>query len=185
MKKWLVLGGIVALAGLAALGALLLQGCQREAVPRPTPTPTTYQMATRTARVTAMATATATATPAPRVNSPAACVTTQKAKVLIGLDIQSLATEPCAFVWRAVDLASGRGTCPSGWICTIHITGGDVTVFKGQATADLVAATFRQVSAYPEDDAVRNACSLLAKEKAFGAGEIPSFEVVAGNFSCD
>jgi hypothetical protein len=111
------------------------------------------------------------------------CPTTAEAKELTGVDVQRLGTEPCAWVWRAVPEASTPATCPDGWVCTWDL-GGQVAVYDGYAKSGVVAGTWRMVKPYPEGDAVHDPCALLRKEQAFGAEEVPSFEVAAGNFEC-
>lgn len=112
------------------------------------------------------------------------CPTTAEAKELTGVDVQRLGTEPCAWVWRAVPEASTPATCPDGWVCTWDL-GGQVAVYDGYAKSGIVAGTWRMKAAYPENDAVQDECALLRKEQKFGAEEVPSFEVAAGNFECD
>lgn len=106
------------------------------------------------------------------------CPTTQEAKNLTGVDVQRLATEPCAWVWRGVSPATTTAICPRGWICTFDVVGDIVVVHVGvDQSAKIRAATWRLPSAYPATDAVHDPCALFAKEKAFGASEIPSFDV--------
>lgn len=114
--------------------------------------------------------------------------TTADAKEALGLDVQRLRTEASSFVWRSVPNAVSA-ICPNGWVCTLHLASGEIKVFLGDGTKyQIVAGTFRNVEskAYPAGDAVYGVppCELLAKEQAFGASEIPSFSVSAGNFTC-
>lgn len=111
--------------------------------------------------------------------------TTADAKAATGVDVQRIGTEPCGFVWRAVDKATENAVCPKNMVCTFHLSTDKKVVVKGNGKSySIVAGTFRIASAYPLDDAVRYPCRLLAKEQAFGASENPSFTVEAGNFSC-
>jgi hypothetical protein len=113
------------------------------------------------------------------------CPTTAEAKEAIGIDVQRLATEPCAFVWRGSDKAEEVAVCPAGWICTLHVQNAGVFVYDGYSKSDgIVAGTFRMQSGYPSNDAVNDRCELFRKEQAFGASETPAFEVEPGNFSC-
>lgn len=116
------------------------------------------------------------------VPTPAAnCVTTQEAKDTTKVDVQRIGTEACAWVWRAVPRASTSAVCPSGWICTMHLTGDRIEVIEGNGQVrDVVAATWRMEAAYPASDAVHRNCELLQKEQQFGRQEVPSFPVVAG-----
>ena len=114
--------------------------------------------------------------------------TTAEAKQALGLDVQRLRTEASAFVWRSVPNAVSA-TCPNGWVCTLHLASGEIKVFAGDGTKyQIVAGTFRNVlsKAYPSGDAVYGVppCELLSKEQSFGASEVPSFSVSAGNFTC-
>lgn len=111
------------------------------------------------------------------------CPTTASAKNLTEVNVQRLATEPCAWVWRAVPEASTPAVCPKGFICTWDL-GGQTAVYEGPARSGIVAGTWRFVSAYPGGDAVYEPCNLLRKEQEFGASEVPTFEVAAGNFEC-
>lgn len=111
------------------------------------------------------------------------CMTTGEAQDVIGVNVQRLGTEACAWVWRAVSLASTTAECPKDFVCTFD-TGDGVKVYVGPFMGSIVAGTWRQVEAYPAGDAVFEPCTLLAKEQAFGFAEVPSFLVVAGNFSC-
>lgn len=111
--------------------------------------------------------------------------TTASAKEATGVDVQRIGTEACGWVWRAVDKASVNAVCPENMVCTFHLSNDKKVVVKGNGKSySIVAGTFRIASAYPLDDAVRDVCRLLAKEQAFGAAEVPSFTVEAGNFSC-
>lgn len=114
------------------------------------------------------------------------CPTTGQAKVITGVDVQRLATEACAFVWRAVPKAGMTANCPEGLICTVTHPDETVKVYLGSAALrlDMVAATFRVLVGYPRSDAVWTPCALLAKEQEFGRVEDPSFTVTAGNFTC-
>lgn len=111
--------------------------------------------------------------------------TTASAKEATGVDVQRIGTEACGFVWRGVNLASETANCPANMVCTFHLTDDRKVVVQGDGSSyEIVAGTFRVASAYPLEDAVRDVCRLLAKEQAFGASEVPSFEVTAGNFAC-
>lgn len=115
----------------------------------------------------------------------AAEMTTAWAKQELEINVQRLAQEPAAWVWRAVPEASDTSVCPVDWICTLHTAAGPIQVFVGDGIQrEIVAGTFRYVPGYPGTDAVRRSCDLLAKEVAFGGGEVPSFSVTAGNFRC-
>lgn len=110
--------------------------------------------------------------------------TTANAKTATGVDVQRISTESCGFVWRAVPKATTTAYCPVNMICTLDL-GSKVVVVKGDGSKySIVAGTFRIASAYPLDDAVRDACRLLAKEQQNGRNEVPSFVVEAGNFTC-
>lgn len=111
--------------------------------------------------------------------------TTQNAKDATKVDVQRLGTEVCAWTWRAVPEATVSAVCPENMVCTLHLSDDRKVVVQGDGKSyDIVAGTFRIWSAYPLDDAVRDSCRLLAKEQAFGAAEVPSFTVEAGNFTC-
>lgn len=111
--------------------------------------------------------------------------TTASAKEATGVDVQRISTEACGFVWRAVPKAETKAVCPNNMVCTLHLSNDRKVVVKGDGTQYfIVAGTFRMVSAYPLDDAVRDVCQLLKNEQANGAREVPSFTVEAGNFSC-
>lgn len=120
-----------------------------------------------------------------------AAMTTESVKTATGVDVQRLATEQSAWVWRAVPKAVTRATCPSGFVCTLHTVNGQnetIIVVVGDNTVyDIVAGTFRNVAGYPTSDDVWESppCRLLVKEQQFGASEVPSFSVSAGNFRCD
>jgi len=106
------------------------------------------------------------------------CPTTADAKVATGVDVQRLATEACAFVWRAVDQATTIAICPSGWVCTWDVPGDVVVVHLGvNQTTIIRAGTWRFIDGYPSNDAVHDVCALYEKEKNFGLIEVPSFQV--------
>lgn len=112
--------------------------------------------------------------------------TTAEAKVAIGLDIQRLKTEASSFVWRSIP-NSVSAICAVDWKCTLHLATGEIKVFVGDgSTYQVVAGTWRYSPTFPEGDAVQEnpPCGLLEKEQKFGAQEIPSFPVYAGNFTC-
>jgi len=112
-------------------------------------------------------------------------LTTQDVKDLTEVDVQRLNVEPGAWVWRGSPETSERMRCPDGFICTIHLANGNVEVFVGDGKRrEAVAFTVRHSCEYPANDAVNEPCDLLAKEQKFGAEEVPSFEVAAGNFEC-
>ncbi len=112
--------------------------------------------------------------------------TTAAAKTATGVDVQRISTEACGFVWRAVPKATEQAICPPNMVCTLHLSDDRKVVVKGDGSQySIVAGTFRVISAYPLDDAVRDVCRLLAKEQENGRREVPSFSVVAGNFSCN
>jgi len=103
--------------------------------------------------------------------------TTEEAKNLFGVDVQRIATEACAWVWRGKP-SSHIATCPSGYVCTWDVVNDITVVHHGiDQQADIYAGTWRLISAYPADDAVNNVCELYLKEKDFASREIPSFEV--------
>lgn len=104
---------------------------------------------------------------------------------LIGLSVVCLGTEYDAYTWRSVPLAVD-GTCPEGWICTLHLAEGDkIIVTETSSKYSIVAGTFRRKTGYPGSDAVHNACALLTKEKVFGASQNPRFDVEPHGFSCN
>jgi hypothetical protein len=112
------------------------------------------------------------------ITSTAGCPTTGEVKTLTGVDVQRLATEPCAFVWRGTPPATVVATCPTGWVCTWDVVGDVVVVHLGVGQkATIRAGTWRYINAYPPSDAVHDVCVLYAKEKAFGLSENPPFEV--------
>ncbi|KKS98729.1 MAG: hypothetical protein UV73_C0001G0250 [Candidatus Gottesmanbacteria bacterium GW2011_GWA2_43_14] len=115
----------------------------------------------------------------PSIDQPTGlCPTTEEAKNLTGVDVQRLGTESCAFVWRGVSGATVQATCPSDWVCTWDVVQDITVVHVGvDQTAQINAGTWRVPGGYPSDDAVHNVCELYQKEKAFGASEVPSFEV--------
>lgn len=113
-------------------------------------------------------------------------INTATAKSVLGLDVQRLNSETGdGFVWRDTRSVIDA-TCPLGWICTLHVDNGKVYVYVGDGTSySIFAGTFRKTGTYPSGDAVYTPCQLLQKEQQFGADESPSFDVFAGNFSCD
>ncbi len=116
-----------------------------------------------------------------------ACVTTQSAKDALGLDVQRLGLESCGWVFRSVGVGTASATCPSGWVCTLHLANNEINVYIGDGKSyTIVAGTFRMINAYPANDAVHEnpPCQLLHKEKNFGQVEDPSFPVNGGNFTC-
>lgn len=130
---------------------------------------------TALAKPAAPATTITAPTPAPAAGS---CPTTGETKTLTGVDVQRVATEACAFVWRGTPPATILATCPSGWVCTWDVVGDIVVVHLGVGQkATIRAGTWRMISAYPGNDAVHNVCALYQKEKAFGLSENPSFQV--------
>lgn len=113
-------------------------------------------------------------------------LTTAEAQALIGLNVQRLRSEPAAWVFRVPeDTFDTAAICPPEFVCTLHRLP-HIGVYQGDGTryTDLKAGTFRYRPGYPATDAVRQSppLLLLEKEQRFGANEIPSFEVVAGNF---
>jgi len=117
-------------------------------------------------------------TEAPLVEAVFSCPnTTEEAKNLFGIDVQRIATEACAWVWRGKPLHT-LAVCPVGYICTFDALN-DITVVHygiGQST-DIYAGTWRLVSAYPPGDKVYDICALYQAEKQFGQQEVPPFEV--------
>lgn len=116
------------------------------------------------------------------------CPTTGEVQSAIGLSVVRIGTEACGFTWRSLPMTA-NGTCPSGWICTLHLSDDRKVVVSGTGqTLSIMAGTFRFPPAYPADDAVNapNAlCDILAKEQEFGRIEDPSFKVEPMGFSCD
>lgn len=152
--------------------------------------PTAKEVAAELATLQAAAPATSpapAATSAPGINAEGfAGPTTAEAKLAIALDVQRLKTEPSAFVWRSIPNAVSA-ICPKNWKCTLHLASGEIKLFVGDGTTySIVAGTWRYEDAYDPNDAVHQnpPCQLLAKEQDFGAKEVPSFPVSAGNFSC-
>jgi hypothetical protein len=146
----------------------------------PTPSPTNTPTATLTATAPAAPTpmpVTEQPTAAP-VTSTAGCPTTGEVKTLTRVDVQRLATEPCAFVWRGTPPATVVATCPTGWVCTWDVVNDIVVVHLGvNQRAKIRAGTWRFIAGYPPNDAVHDVCALYQKEKNFGLTEIPSFQV--------
>jgi len=106
------------------------------------------------------------------------CPDTALVKTLTGVDVQRVATEPCAFVWRGASNSTVNATCPSGFVCTWDVVNDVVVVHLGvNQSATIRAGTWRYINAYPPSDAVHDVCVLYAKEKAFGLSENPPFEV--------
>jgi hypothetical protein len=116
--------------------------------------------------------------PAAPVTSTAGCPTTGEVKTLTRVDVQRLATEPCAFVWRGTPPATVVATCPTGWVCTWDVVNDIVVVHLGvNQKAEIRAGTWRFIAGYPPNDAVHDVCALYQKEKNFGLTEVPSFQV--------
>lgn len=117
---------------------------------------------------------------------------TAEAQTALGLNVQRLRSEPSAWVFRVPnDDFNTVVRCPAGFICTIHRRDG-IFVYVGEGVgeqaltfSDTKAGTFRYIRGYPMNDDVREIIPLrlLAKEQKFGAQEVPSFTVSAGNFS--
>ena len=144
--------------------------------PAPTFTPTPLGTETAQAGVTAAA---------------LSCITTAEAQEILGLDVQRLEEEPCAWVARNPLQTGFVVKAPEGWELTVTVKEAAekfvVYIFYGEGglTLDNVTAvTARKLSGYNSDDAVHVPCLLLAKEQAFGAKEVNSFPVFAGNFTC-
>ncbi len=105
-------------------------------------------------------------------------VTTEQAQALTGVLVERVATECSSFVWRGANEAAVEAVCPSGWICTWDVVGDVVVVHEGIGQKSrILAGTFREIAAYPADDAVHDVCRLYNKEKALGLNDVPSFEV--------
>jgi len=116
--------------------------------------------------------------PSPATPAQDPCPTTADAKLATGVDVQRLATEACAFVWRGTPPATISAVCPTGYVCTWDVVGDIVVVQLGvNQTAMIRAGTWRYIAAYPPTDAVSDVCNLYKKEQAFGSSEAPSFNV--------
>lgn len=162
-----IIGGVVALIGLYILTVVGLAFLFKPVL--------TMAVTDSTAGQPAASTAPALQ---PITTAQMPCPTTGEVKTLTGVDVQRLATEVCAFVWRGSDKATTMATCPSGWVCTWDVVNNIVVVQLGVGqTATIRAGTWRLPSAYPGNDAVQNVCALYQKEKAFGLSENPSFQV--------
>lgn len=152
----------------------------------PTPiiwTPTAQPTNTTEPTDTPVATAISVAMPLNSEGHPGP--TTAEAKKALGLDVQRDNTEPSSFVWRSSP-QTATANCPIGWICTLTLADNSIKLFVGDGQSRAITAgTFRYVAAYASNDAVNNPCQLLKNEQDFGAKEIPSFTVTAGNFSCE
>lgn len=137
---------------LVTVGGMLLTGCKAiEARPVATPG-TAKEMATR-------------------------CLTTEEVKALVGVDVQKLESEPCAWVRRSKPNYE-KAKCPEGFVCTWDVQNDVTVVHNGIDQEAMVGAgTWRYTLGYPEDDDVNDVCRLFEKEKAFGEGEKPPFEV--------
>lgn len=114
--------------------------------------------------------------PVPAAN----CWTTAEAKGLIGVDVQRIGTEACAWVYRSVGVGSVSMKCPIGAICTVD-TGNGIFVDMGPHQRTAVAFTIRKIDSYPAGDGVHNGCDKVVQEQQFGVQENPSFRVQAGN----
>lgn len=131
--------------------------------------------------------ATAQAGAATPVPSQLDCITTEQAKKALNLDVQRLGTEKCSWVVRIPEGSSTfTANLPDGWMATVTESDGTIKLYYGENGLKVSgwAATFRKLSGFPDDDAVWVPCELLKKEQDFGASEVPSFEVFAGNFTC-
>lgn len=112
------------------------------------------------------------------VTSTAGCPTTGEVKTLTGVDVQRLATEPCAFVWRGTPGETTTAICPSGYVCTFDVSNDIVVVHLGvNQKAEIRAGTWRFIAGYPPNDAVHDVCALYQNEQNFGITEVPSFQV--------
>lgn len=176
--KWLWLLIPLALIGLAFWATYQL-GNRNAASVAIRPTPTTQAAPTSAPANTPVP----TKQPAALLAQNNGCPTTEWAKNETGIDVQRVATEPCAWVWRGGQLTPAK--CVEDMICTFDTQVKGVEVFVGDGeTRQIYAGTFRWTAGYPAGDAVYVPCQLLSKEQVFGRQEVPSFEVYAGNFDC-
>ncbi|MCX7996638.1 MAG: hypothetical protein N2691_02650 [Patescibacteria group bacterium] len=156
---------ILTMMGLLAIGAGAWMAAS-VLTPRPTITPSDTP------------TPTATPTPTTMTTAPRA-MTTEEAKSLIGVDVQRLATEPNAWVFRDPEGAVRRVRCPREFVCTLDTGEAGIFVYIGDSTLNVPAraGTFR----FRLDV---DSCTLLRKEQENGRRERPAFEVAPGNFEC-
>lgn len=141
---------------------------------------------------TPIPTATAVPTPIPTAaeadGSNNGCITTGEAQQRLGVDVERITSEYCAWNWRG---GNTDVQLLPGWLLTIDPPQRDVVrVFDGnveleQKPLPAYAFTARYVAGFPANDAVHDRCELLAKEIQNGLDDTPSFVVIAGNFSCD
>jgi hypothetical protein len=121
-------------------------------------------------------------TAVPVTPAPVCPIDTQEAQKVLGVNVQKIGTEFCAWVFRCVGPDCPRCvTIPQGWTGTVTTAGRKIMVFDGNGQrVCAIAGTFRFKAGYPADDAVHDINALLAKEQEFGRGENPSFEVELG-----
>jgi hypothetical protein len=87
-------------------------------------------------------------------------------------------SEYCGFAVHGNTVAM-QATCPSGWICTFHLTTYQTIVALGPYTTNGVDdSTWRFIAAYPFNDAVRAPCQLVQKESSNAGVASPA------NFTC-
>lgn len=135
--------------------------------------------------------------PAPPQATPRQCPspTTEEVQTAIGLSVVRVGTEFCTWVWRSVPKEPGDpptrlglivpATLPTGFIITVHRDDNRILVVLGTGQKMMIkGATFRFVNGFPPGDAVYSPCQLLAKERAFGQSERPSFTVEPLGFTC-
>lgn len=128
----------------------------------------------------------AVAAPVAPASSVASCVSTTDANAAAKSDVQRVGGENCAYTLRVAAIGSTGVVCASGgWVCTLSFPDG-VRVYKGdnKSFQGVIAGTMRFVAAYPQGDAVHDACALVGKEHRFGQAQNPPFPVTPGNFSC-
>jgi len=179
MKKWfpytLMFGGLVAAF---LLGRYYLPSSDNPTDEQPTTSTTAESTVQQVVASNVTPTSKTTQTDASAKQSTSTCPTTEEAKNLTGVDVQRLATEPCAFVWRGTPPATVVATCPTGWVCTWDVVNDIVVVHLGvNQKAEIHAGTWRFIAGYPPNDAVHDVCALYQKEKNFGLTEVPSFQV--------
>lgn len=106
-----------------------------------------------------------------------ACIMDAKATALIGTSVQGVGTEPgCAWTFRSYP-DSRQVVCPQGWLCTLHLSGDQITVVEA-GSYSAKAGTFRAVASYPAGDDIHlGICKLLEKERAWSATRNPPFPV--------
>ena len=169
---------IVAVAIVAA-GAFFLGGRVMNAS-TPANTPTTMPTETPTPPAPASQPA------APAGQQAASCPTEAEFTQLTGVVADVVPTESCAFHWRGdPQTITPKNSCPKGWSCQLGVAGkGNYLYYGGSPSVTIYAGTWRLISAYPSNDAVRQPCQFLAKSQEEGRRATPTWSITAGNFSC-